>query len=103
VTWHFFEGVIATLVAVIILGTLIYININVMFSGKINQSSVIEGLNYSVQTVTTVGYGNWVPPGITEDDNRILTLKLVSVPFMLIGATTFSVLIGIVANLFSRL
>lgn len=100
-TWHFFEGVIATLVAVIILGTLIYIN--VMFSGKINQSSVIEGLNYSVQTVTTVGYGNWVPPGITEDDNRILTLKLVSVPFMLIGATTFSVLIGVVANLFSRL
>jgi hypothetical protein len=40
VTWHFFEGVIATLVAVIILGTLIYININVMFSGKIRVAPI---------------------------------------------------------------
>src|SRR2546428_12745510 len=83
-SFHVFEGVAATLIAVIIFGALIYIN--VMFGGQIHRESVIEGLNYSVQTVTTVGYGNWVPPGIKENDDRILNLKLVSIPFMLIGA-----------------
>jgi hypothetical protein len=31
--------------------------------GSPSSSSLIETFNYSFQTITTVGYGNWVPAG----------------------------------------
>lgn len=74
-----------------------------MFDGTITLGSVTEAVNYATQTVTTVGYGNWVPAGMPPADPRILAMKFASVPFMIFGATLFSAIIGIVANLISRL
>lgn len=96
-TWRIFEPLIAALVAITILGGAAYIRI--MFEGKIDARSVVEAANYSVQTVTTVGYGNWVPPGVPEDDPRILIMKLISVPFMLSGPLLFGTVVAFVANL----
>lgn len=65
-----------------------------------------EALNYSFQTITTVGYGNWVPVGWDaskpELQERILYVKAISVPFMLVGGSLFAIVIGIVANFLSR-
>ena len=73
-------------------------------------TAVIEALNFSVQTITTVGYGNWVsenPPCHGKVDvwiplgaawvkvPGVLLMKLVSVPFMLVGAGIFAVTIGL--------
>ena len=71
----------------------------VMFDGRVDQESIIEALNYAAQTVTTVGYGNWVPThwNFEQDSTlhqRVLFMKLLSVPFSLIGAFVFSVTIG---------
>jgi hypothetical protein len=71
-----------------------------MFDGRVHQESIIEALNYSAQTVTTVGYGNWVPTRWNFDADstlhqRVLLMKLLSVPFSLIGAFVFSVTIGL--------
>ena len=90
----------ALFVAVLLFG-MAYIDI--MFNGDISAESLTEAAYYAAQTVTTVGYGNWVPKGVDAQDPRILEMKLVSVPFMLLGATLFAVIIGIVANLISRL
>lgn len=69
-------------------------------------ASSLETFNHSFQTITTVGYGNWVPAGwdIKEMDlqNRILYVKAISLPFMLVGGALFAVLIGILSNLLSR-
>lgn len=57
----------------------------VMCGSQPTHDSLIETLNYSLQTITTVGYGNWVPAGWdisdTEIRNRILYVKAISVPF----------------------
>jgi hypothetical protein len=73
-------------------------------------TAAIEALNYSVQTITTVGYGNWlsegppchgkvdvwIPLGATwASVPGVLLMKLVSVPFMLVGAGIFAVTIGL--------
>ena len=58
------------------------------------------------ETITTVGYGNWVPSGwdIKETDlqNRILYVNAISVPFMFVGGALFEVLIEILSNLLSH-
>ena len=77
----------------------------VMFGSQPTHDSIIETLNYAIQTITTVGYGNWVPAGWDindiESQDRILYAKAISIPFMLVGAGLFALLIGIVSNLFS--
>jgi hypothetical protein len=77
-----------------------------MFGSSLTAGSMTEALNYSVQTITTVGYGNWVPSGWDTDkeelQKRILHVKALSVPFMLVGGALFAVLIGIVSNVLSR-
>ena len=77
-----------------------------MFGPSVSAESLIEALNYSLQTITTVGYGNWVPASWDtskqELQTRILYVKAISVPFMLVGGSVFAVLIGIVSNLLSR-
>ena len=76
-------------------------------------TSVIEAMNYSVQTVTTIGYGNWVsdvPPcrgrpvriplgsgGVTVPG--VLLMKAASVPFMAVGAVFFAITIGLAVEL----
>ncbi len=79
----------------------------VMFGPIPTRASMIETLNYSFQTITTVGYGNWVPAGWdvikqTDLQNRILYVKAISVPFMIVGGALFAVLIGILSNLLSH-
>lgn len=77
-----------------------------MFGPHITVESLIEALNYSLQTITTVGYGNWVPASwdISKEElqTRILYVKAISVPFMLVGGLLFAVLIGIISNALSR-
>ena len=78
---------------------------------KVDVAALIDALNYSVQTITTVGYGNWVssdPPcnvlmefsipltGVKV--SGVLLMKLVSIPFMLVGAGVFAVTIGLVVE-----
>lgn len=77
----------------------------VMFGSGLTPESLTETLNYALQTITTVGYGNWVPAGWTIQDTeiqrRILYVKAISVPFMLVGGTLFAILVGIVSNFLS--
>ena len=77
-----------------------------MFGANVSLDSLIEALNYALQTITTVGYGNWVPaswdPHDKELQTRILYVKAVSVPFMLVGGSLFAVLVGIISNVLSR-
>lgn len=68
---------------------------------------VIEAANYAVQTVTTVGYGNWVPPSVEQaaqhqDANaqdKILRMKGFSVVFMLAGGALFAASVGVINEL----
>lgn len=55
---------------------------------------------YAVQTVTTVGYGDWKPENnqVQITPEQVLRMKLDSVFFMLAGATAFALLIGIVTS-----
>jgi hypothetical protein len=69
-----------------------------MFEGAIDFVSLTEAFNYSVQTITTIGYGNWVPAHVDPRDPRILTMKRLSIPFMLIAGSLFAVLVGVIAN-----
>ena len=77
-----------------------------MFGPSITAESLIEAFNYSLQTITTVGYGNWVPASWDtsneELQTRILYVKAISVPFMLVGGSLFAVLVGIISNTLSR-
>ncbi len=77
-----------------------------MFGWTLSPESLIEDLNYSLQTVTTVGYGNWVPAGwdLTQGEvqARILRVKALSIPFVLVGGSLFAVLVGIVSTILSR-
>jgi len=78
-----------------------------MFGPNVSWESSIEAANYALQTITTVGYGNWVPASWDpvndkELQNRILYVKAVSVPFMLVGGSLFAVLVGIISNALSR-
>ena len=62
-----------------------------MFGPIPTRDSLIETLNYSLQTITTVGYGNWVPAGWDLKE-----------PFMFVGGALFAVLIGILSNFLSH-
>ena len=64
-----------------------------------------EALNYAVQTVTTVGYGNWVPESKLKDpeiNRKILAVKYLSIWFMLLATPLFAFLTGLVVNLVSE-
>jgi hypothetical protein len=58
----------------------------------------IEAFNFSVQTVTTVGYGNWDQPRVLnnltthERELRVFATKVVSLPVMFFGALFFGMI-----------
>ncbi len=56
--------------------------------------------------VLTLLYGNWVPASwdLTQGEvhARILRVKALSIPFMLVGGSLFAVLVGIVSTILSR-
>lgn len=65
----------------------------------------IEALNFAVQTVTTVGYGNWVPESRLKDpdiNGKVLAVKRVSIGFMLLTTPLFAFLTGVAVNLVSE-
>ena len=85
--------------------------LSVMFDWQIDSAAVIESLNYSTQTITSVGYGNWVPTWWEPCDqtnpaascqpdfhSRILEMKRYSIMFTLLGAGYFAVVIGAFVN-----
>ncbi|MGH7411546.1 MAG: ion channel [Candidatus Methylomirabilis sp.] len=68
--------------------------VTIMFDGRYTPESVVEALNFSVQTVTTVGYGNWKPAAVEEHDARVYWVKVISMPTMLAGAVAFGLLVS---------
>ena len=83
--------------------------IGIMYDGQWNNESRVEAMYYSAQTVTAVGYGNWVPESKSSDPEkrgydarlreRIMDVKAMSFWFMLATAPVFSLIIGIAAGL----
>lgn len=95
-----------TLALFLIAGLASKVYINEMYGGAITSESLIEGTNYAVQTVTTVGYGNWEVPAMRQgnsigddDRRRVLRLRGASVGFMLLGGTVYVVLTGVIVAL----
>ena len=68
--------------------------LRIMSEGSVSWASVVDAFYFSIQTVTTVGYGNWIPVGVSEGDPRIFWVKVLSLPAMLIGAVLFTVAIS---------
>lgn len=62
--------------------------------GHVQSATITEGFSFSVQTVTTVGYGNWPFPGIKADNMRLLELREYSIGLMLVGASLFTIVLG---------
>ena len=63
-----------------------------------DKNAIIEALNFSIQTVTTVGYGNW-EAGLSG--KALLDLKLDSLPTMLVGAALFALVISGLTNFYA--
>jgi len=68
--------------------------IHEIYRGNMVPPAMAEGLNFSVQTVTTVGYGNWPLGNLTIDNNRLLELREYSVGLMILGASLFTIVFG---------
>ncbi len=72
----------------------------------IEREPLIEAANYAIQTVATVGYGNWVPPKVEraaqqqdkDAQDKILSMKAYSLIFMLAGGALFAATVGVVTN-----
>lgn len=79
------------LLVVLVSSTIGYIRI--MYGNQISGQSVVDGLYFSVQTVTTVGYGNWQPS--TSTDTQVFWVKVISIPTMLAGASLFAAAIAV--------
>ncbi len=74
--------------------------VQIMYRGTHSPDSVVDGLNFSVQTLTTVGYGNWKPAGVADDDARVFWVKAISIPTMVVGAFLFSLTVAVIVELF---
>ena len=62
------------------------------------EDSYVDAPYFSVQTVTTVGYGNWWPPDVKESDPRLFWVKIISIPRMVAGAALFVAAVAIGVN-----
>lgn len=77
---------------------------------RLERGPLVEAANYAMQTVTTVGYGNWVPPRVEkaaqENDekaqDKILRMKAYSIFFMFAGGALFAAAVGVITNWLSR-
>ena len=87
-----FGPVLTFVIVLVVLSSSAYIMI--MFDGRYMPESVVEALNFSVQTVTTVGYGNWKPAAVEEWDAKVFWAKVISIPTMIAGALAFGLLIN---------
>jgi hypothetical protein len=97
----------------IIIASLLYIRI--VFDSQHSLESWIEALSFSVQTVTTVGYGNWgvsnasskcevslqlalLWPIQEAGDCRLVNVKMLSIALMLWGALLFAVTVAVMVE-----
>ncbi len=77
-----------------------------MCGARYSIDNSIEAANYAVQTLTTVGYGNWDGPlkaqhlPEAEEAKLMLRMKAYSVLFMAIGGTLYVWVTGAVVNYF---
>jgi hypothetical protein len=94
--WPVLGAVSVGVVALCFLGAAAHIH--AFWHHTLSDESIIEGLNYSVQTVTTVGYGNWVPDRLQATFPQMLYMKRFSVYLMLAGATMYTLAIGMLVN-----
>jgi hypothetical protein len=71
-----------------------------IYGGRMSSRSLVEGFNFSVQTVTTVGYGNWpiqnTPP--TYGESQFYELREYSIFLMIAGASLFSMIVGMITT-----
>ncbi len=80
-----------------------------MYDGHVTEESLIEAANYAVQTVTTVGYGNWENPALQQTPAppdwpaRVLVMRAWSALYMLLGASIFTALTGVVVAIFVKM
>ena len=67
-----------------------------MYSGNRSAETIVEGFNFSVQTVTTVGYGNWPlrSKALTATNDQFVELRAYSIFLMAMGASLFTVTMG---------
>lgn len=84
--------VLAYLLGLVILSTLAYIKI--IYGATFSWNAIVDGLYFSVQTVTTVGYGDWKPLNMTLQDSQVFWMKVVCIPTMIGGASLFAIAIG---------
>jgi hypothetical protein len=82
--------------------------IRVMYDGAVTTESAIEAASFAVQTVTTVGYGNWEKPAMQVEEpsgwkDRVLEMRGWSSVYMLLGATLYTLLTGVVVAIFLRM
>ena len=92
---------LSALVVLMVVATAVYIR--TVFPGQLSLISLVEGAYYSIQTVTTVGYGNWTSDYAIMSTETIHAMKAWSLLFMLSGATLFGFIIGVAANVVSKL
>lgn len=102
-TWVAFSTV---LVAITVFGMIAHLVI--ISDGALAWKSVVEAACFSVSTVTSVGYGDWLPYEMDKTDQsgmlhaeRVQTMKAASIPLMLFGATFYAFLVGAAANIFT--
>jgi hypothetical protein len=94
---------VATLLLVLSLSSAAYIE--VMFDRELSLESFMEALYFSVQTVTTVGYGNWEPVWVRDMSRtafltRVFRVKVISIPTMLIGAALFAAAVALATEIY---
>ena len=91
------QGSLLFFISTVTLASILYMNERY---GELTWRSdaIVEALNFSVQTVTTVGYGNW-SNGLSED--AILRVKMISIPTMFFGAIAFGLLVSGLTNFYA--
>ena len=61
------------------------LGIGLAHSGDMQSTTIAEGFSFSIQTVTTVGYGNWPFPGANYDNRGSFELREYSIGVMIFG------------------
>jgi hypothetical protein len=87
---------LVALVVVVIGGARAYIH--VFYQNDFSSDSLIDGLNYAIQTVTTVGYGNWPFHASQYSDAQLREMNLYSLGTMIAGASLFTMIIGMITT-----
>jgi hypothetical protein len=76
--------------------------VDVMYDARWDGPSTTEAVSFAVQTLTTVGYGNWEAPAMGElpdKSRRVLSMRKWSIFWMLAGATFYSLFTGVLGSL----